>query len=651
MRKIILTCFAFACFLHALCQHSREQYKDLLDLRQSLPMAHVNQTDAMLFSDLGAWHGYSLPANEAEYGGFNGPVLFNEIGYVLANSFAKLSLAVDGKAYPFQKPDQAYFPGILRQQYSALGLEVTQSLIFYSSRSAVMKTTLINKSGKALQISAAISGTVKDKQYAISKNAATVSVKAKNGIFQSEIIGKWAFAIAVDDTAYTAKTEHDEVLGAGQQYSFYICQTFNTDGENPAAVKTPSVSELEKAFVQNRQRWDGYVSKILSHKTSWLKEEQYRRLAVKSLITLTTNWRSPAGSIRHSGIFPSYNFFDGFWAWDSWKHAAGCALFDVRLAEDNIRSMFDYQDGYGMIADCIFSDSSRNNYRNTKPPLAAWAVWQVFSKSQNVAFLKEMYPKLLAYHRWWYMYRDHDGNGLCEFGCTNGEQIAAAWESGMDNAVRFDSARLLRNHVHAWSFNRESVDLNSFLYLEKALLAKMGKLLGFGKQADSLQQQATVLQKQVQGLMFDEGTGFFYDIDIDTKRSIGLQGPEGWHPLWAGIASASIATQAIKTMADTIRFNTYLPFPTFQANHAAFDAKAYWRGPVWVDQAMFGIESLKKYGNYKLAQTMQYKLLHHAQGMLGNKPLRETYNPLTGEGMTVPNFSWTAASLLRLLCL
>jgi putative isomerase len=135
------------------------------------------------------------------------------------------------------------------------------------------------------------------------------------------------------------------------------------------------------------------------------------------------------------------------------------------------------------------------------------------------------------------------------------------------------------------------------------------------------------------------------------KKPLLLQGPEGWQPLWSGVASKEQAKNVITIIMDTNRFNTHLPFPTFQADHPWFDAKAYWRGPVWIDQAMFAIEGLRKYGYKQTAGEMLQKLIQHGEGILDNSPLRETYNPLTGEGMTVPNFGWTAACLLRMICL
>ena len=34
---------------------------------------------------------------------------------------------------------------------------------------------------------------------------------------------------------------------------------------------------------------------------------------------------------------------------------------------------------------------------------------------------------------------------MCEYGATDGTLEAAAWESGMDNAIRFDGAVMLKN--------------------------------------------------------------------------------------------------------------------------------------------------------------------------------------------------------------
>ena len=111
-----------------------------------------------------------------------------------------------------------------------------------------------------------------------------------------------------------------------------------------------------------------------------------------------------------------------------------------------------------------------HNYRDTKPPLSAWAVVEIFKKDNDLNFVKEMYPKLKKYHEWWYVKRDHDMDGLCEYGSTDGSLIAAKWESGMDNAIRFDDSKIMKNEEGAYSLDQESIDLNAYLYAEKLYL-------------------------------------------------------------------------------------------------------------------------------------------------------------------------------------
>ena len=174
---------------------------------------------------------------------------------------------------------------------------------------------------------------------------------------------------------------------------------------------------------------------------------EYDRIAVKSAVTLISNWRTHREGLLHEGVIPSHavGYFVGFWAWDSWRFSAALASFAPELAKNNIRAMFDYQLPDGMIIDCIYTNSADNNARDSKPPLVCWAVDEIFTHTQDTTFVKEMYPQLLAYYKWWYAKRDHNRNGICEFGSTDGTLEAAAWESGMDNAIRFDNTKMLKN--------------------------------------------------------------------------------------------------------------------------------------------------------------------------------------------------------------
>jgi putative isomerase len=101
-------------------------------------------------------------------------------------------------------------------------------------------------------------------------------------------------------------------------------------------------------------------------------------------------------------------------------------------------------------------------------------------------------------------------------------------------------------------------------------------------------------------------------------------------------------------LADPGEFGTYLPYPTVARSSPGFDATAYWRGPDWLDQASFAIDGLHRYGYDADANRAAVRLLHRADGLMGNAPIRENYNPLTGAGLNSSNFSWSAAVVLTL---
>ncbi|MEI7724442.1 MAG: class D beta-lactamase [Bacteroidota bacterium] len=448
----------------------------------------------------------------------------------------------------------------------------------------------------------------------------------------------------VDDFAVARKTVTMDVFR-----KFSLIPEKNHGKDNPDSFTPGSLRPDDGRFLAAMGRWKASGAKRPAF--TGKNGSMYDSLARKCIFTLMNNRQGPSGALKHEGVYPSYLGFTGFWAWDSWKHAYALSAIDPELAKNSIRSMFDFQDSCGMVADCIFIDSTENNYRDTKPPLSAWAVEEIFRQTSDTAFVREMFPRLLKYHQWWYTHRDHDQNGLCEYGATDGTIQAARWESGWDNAVRFDSARMLQNNSHAWSMNQESADLNAYLFTEKESLSELAKAAGEMKQAAKFRLESTTLKKKMYETMWDQKTGFYYDVDIRSKKPVRVLEPNGWIPLWAGIADKEQASMIRNHILNPIEFNTFVPFPTIAANDPGFDPeKGYWRGPVWLDQAWFAIHGLRKYGYVADADSLTVKLLTHCEGLLNPTiSVRENYHPLTGKGLNAEHFSWSAAFILMIL--
>ena len=441
-------------------------------------------------------------------------------------------------------------------------------------------------------------------------------------------------------------------LEPGKTYQSEMTQTLTLRGEDTAKeLAAIATLNIDNCFELNEQQWNAQIASLLSGSSKYLKDNKYRKVLVKAMMTLNSNYRTPAGDILHGGSNPSYNgFINGIWSWDSWKIASGNVHFNEEIAKSEMITLFDYQADNGMVPDFISYNKKYNNWRDAKPPVAAWGAMNVYKATGDKKFLETMFDKLYKFHQWWYAERDHNHNGICEYGSTDGTLIAACWESGMDNGVRFDDAVMQKNSEKAWSMNQENICLNSFLYVDKTILAEMATLLNKPELAAQLNAEAKVIKEFVQTKMWDKETGFFYDTRIDTGEHIKVMGAECWLPLWAGIATPEQAKQVMQKMMDPQKFNSTLPLGTLDISHPRLrPVRGYWRGPVWVDQVYFGITGLRNYGFDREADILTEKFINNAQGLTTDGPIHENYNPLTGEALNSPNFGWSSACIIKML--
>lgn len=707
----------------------RKSYRNILNIhgnpKEYTYFKPIKETDKSgtnyinSFIDLGAWHGYYQPdVKEYKlYGGFAGPFyIAEEYAVNLSDSFNKISIenAVTKERYDLAKSEATfnYYPGKLEQKYVLKDFTLKLELIFVSNRSALIKSEIINTSGKELNLNLNWIGNMYNEyQNWSDKENRYKSTKLNNSLEKTDTGVKVNFVNRRDTWDYLIKdgaefkithssnvdtkivgdsytSQLDTIsISPNKNFTHYMTETFTfTEVEAKEEIENIKVAlkDPEKAFVSNEKRWNGYLNRAIDK-----SGERYNKIAVKAIETLTTNWRSSAGAIKHDGVTPSvsYKWFNGFWAWDSWKQAVATVYFNEELAKNNIRALFDYQiqaddkirpQDKGAIIDAIFynADEERDgdggnwNERNSKPALATWAVWEVYKVSGDKEFLKEMYPKLKAYHEWWYTNRDHNKNGVAEYGGmvhrfnNSPEEIilAAAWESGMDNAVRFDvegygkddiGVKVFENKdknskLVGYSINQESVDLNSFLYAEKIDLAQMAEILGEKEESENFYKSAAQLKEYINDKMFDEVTGYYYDLQFDEAGNTKLlvnrgKGTEGYIPLWANAADKEKADKVVKNILDENVMNTYLPFPTAAKDNPKYNPTKYWRGPVWLDQAYFGVIGLDNYGYKKEAQELTVKLFERSEGLLEGGAIRENYSPETGERLHCSNFSWSAS--------
>lgn len=734
--------------------------------------------------DNGSWHGFLLPDDQKNYGSFTGPmVIFEEYSLFIADSLEKLSVTdtTRSKQYDLNKAQTTIesSPGKLYQVYEFDDLTLQLTLAFVSNRTALVSTEFTNHTNKPLELSLnwqgglltqwnkdqTVAQALPDWQRTLSANQNGIDIFFGTARHTWHLMnsGQSSYNISrsitsqnqIDLQQLSYSSTAQLTLEAKQTKHLFTTHSYwhNQDEANAGQAMVKRILQDPKTFIDaSHKRWRGYQN----------AKNKLDPVSVKAIETLLGNWRSPAGQLKQDVVTPSVTarWFNGAWAWDSWKHAVAMSRFAPQIAKANIDGMFEYQiakddplrpQDEGMIVDAIFynkdqvrgGDGGNWNERNSKPPLATWAVWHTYQQTQDRVWLSKMFPKLLAYHQWWYRNRDHNQNGLVEYGATKhrlhnnpqgqisfkvqysgkqpkgctaqdddwyecfgmakyeqvlaaadynaidiGAQHGAGWESGMDNAARFGfindqqlkqyanqyhqgnlklarkdwQVRFFANHdkqgnLLGFSIDQESVELNSYLAKEKQQLSHIAKLLGRTKQAQTLAKEAEDLAKRINQCFYDPDSGFYYDRQI-TKDSKGCEGklltqrgrgPEGWSPLWSGIADKEKADSVIQTMLKADEFNTTVPFGTAALTNPAYHPDIYWRGRVWLDQVYFGIEALKNYGYHKQAQQQVLKLIDNAQGLKDQASIRENYHPITGAQQGATNFSWSAAHLYLLL--
>jgi putative isomerase len=636
------------------------EFPDVLELRQA-PRRADEEAPGCLF-DCGAWHGYAAPAGPTEPAGFAGPYL-TEPGRWLSAGLARFNAvdAADGTplvAAPGATAATTVYPGLLRHDVAAPRAAVRLELYFASASVALVRAVVTNRTAAPRAAAWRWEGGLLDETARLEAGVAGIRAVWGDGAGALHLVLPAAtpWRVRTDGPAgYRADSTAPVVIPPGGTAATAIALVLvrrPSDGDSERRQAAAAVADPDAAFTRNRQRWQGYLDRALGGNAPLLRRADCRRLAVKAVMTLMGNWRAPAGALRHDGLIPSgaVGYFNGFWAWDSWKHAVALAEFAPELARSQVRAMLERQDDAGMVPDCVFADSAQDNWLNSKPPLAAWAVDAVYAATGDREFVRAAYPRLLRYHRWWHARRDRDGDGLCEYGATRDDLTAAKWESGMDNAARFDAARLRPNGPGAWTLDQASADLNAYLYAEKRCLARLARLAERPGDAVRLDREAGRLRDAIRRRMFQTKNGVFADIRLDDGAFVAAPGPEAWIPLWAGAAARGQAARVRDALMDPTRFRTRLPFPTLSAAHPAVTEDGYWRGPVWLDQAHFGLAGLRRYGFHREADALTEQLLASLEGALAaGPPLRENYDPHSGRGLRAPNFSWTAAHLLLIL--
>ncbi|MCW8330784.1 alpha-glucosidase [Photobacterium sp. SDRW27] len=433
------------------------------------------------FVDNGAWHGHLLPADSDGYGAFGGIMqVTQEYAHFMSNQeFDKLHLVdqTTGQTIDLSAAEATVYstPGSLVQVLKTDMVNVQMVLRFVTDRTSLVETQITNLTEQDMDLQLVWDGELlqnallNDKLEAKSVDEMYPKYNRQisalhNGIKINfgDMKGNWAIRNDADaefriersiDTDTVAKDTSFESVGemsvAAEDTATIYTTYSNLHNFKEVQTEREKVADIlahpQRYMEQAQQRWDGYLAKGITNNQA---TPEQARVGVKSIMTLNGNWRSAAGDIEQATVTPSVTarYFSGnlTWPWDTWKQAYAMAHFNPDVAMDNIRTVFQFQvqaddvirpQDKGYLLDVVTytkpesrggAGSENWNERNTKPSLAAWSVMEVYNALRNEfdrpadaqAWIDEMYPHLVAYHDWWLANRDHNGNGVPEYGAA-----------------------------------------------------------------------------------------------------------------------------------------------------------------------------------------------------------------------------------------
>jgi hypothetical protein len=426
----------------------------------------------------------------------------------------------------------------------------------------------------------------------------------------------------------------------------------------------------------------------------------YRRYVRKAQRILAANWTG-----RYTK--PSPQLYPHQWNWDSCFIAIGYAHYDEGRAMRELASLLEHQWPNGMIPQIVFDPAALGGYFPepdfwavpegrptsgiTMPPLHATACLHVYrlakDKRRARGFLEQVFPRLMASHRYFHTYRDPDATGLV--------YIRHPWESGLDNSPSWDKPlchididkdrlppyeRKDLSHDVPTAQRPSDEDYDRYVYLvdlfrrchydEKTIFAQcpfliqdvlfnailcrsdrdlveIGKIIAqdTGEAQEWAETTATAISRQ----MWSPEHGRFESFDLVTGQRISSATAAGFMPLFA-LAASSEQAERLYQQLNSLSFcalhqgNCYT-IPNYDMSQADFDPQNYWRGPVWMNINWMLSQGLKRYGYQEKADAMKKDLIQ--------LPVRfgfhEYFDSITGQGYGSDGFSWTSALFIDLV--
>jgi hypothetical protein len=384
------------------------------------------------------------------------------------------------------------------------------------------------------------------------------------------------------------------------------------------------------------------------------------------------------------------------WNWDSAFVALGFDQFDRDRAWTELETLFQAQWADGFMPHIVFWQDDPGYFPGptvwdtgkdpvtsgiTQPPVAASVVRQLWESAceagEGEAFrfrLRALFPKLMAWHRWFRDYRDPEQRGVV---------IAMhPWETGRDNSPEWDApgepidvsnvgdyVRRDTSHLdtkmrptkleydrylalvqyglaQGWDHGKISssnpfrvadVGMSMILLRANRDLLALARVLELDREATELKSMVETAERGIHWL-WNEEKAAWCSRDLITGRSSGFITSASFLSFYGGLLCEA-KDEAMLAHAERIGAKVAYLVPSLDPEDPGFQMIRYWRGPVWaVVNYMIG-SGLHEAGHAELAARVR----GDTRALIERNGFYEAFSPIDGTGSGGDDFSWTAA--------
>ncbi|MTB50177.1 trehalase family glycosidase [Lewinella sp. W8] len=420
------------------------------------------------------------------------------------------------------------------------------------------------------------------------------------------------------------------------------------------------------------------------------------------------------GNWRGGFTVPTARLYPFQWNWDSGFVSLGVADRAPLEAIEELENLFRGQWANGMVPHIVFHSETETTYFPnhdfwaaaevnagaprkprtsgiSQPPVHGFVLEYLYERYGHlpdvVDGIRRLFPKVLASHRFFYQYRDPEGEGLVF--------LYHPWESGRDNSPIWDESlqRITispgdippyerKDTAHADSDQRptgrdydryvyllelgkrhgydgpgiweespfllQDVMLNAILIRANEGLIRIGRQLGF-----SVEEAETWQKRSVPAFnhkLWDETLGTYVSWDVRGQVPVRSREVGGFVALFAGVPDDRRAQRMEQYLRD-LRERGFRLCPSYDPEDPLFDSARYWRGPIWPQMNWLLHHGLLRYGFKSTAETVRRDLLDLVDRLGFHEyfePQRAVADQQT-RGYGGDNFSWTASTVLDFL--